>query len=212
MYIIQLLYIITLTIKRKSIQMNQINIKFHKQEDEHYKEYFDHARGQRSAVEFFKLIFNNYLASEKGFTIAEESLIEQSINILNTTRESFQQMAVLQYAKKICQQQKNKINTPKKSAVADKHANELLDKMMETNNKTEKQWYEKVYINPLTLSKFSKNSINIEVIKRCLILNRLRINEHHKKHDMNEDHNRKCANYLKNNKKTLIVVSEITNC
>ena len=72
-------------------------------------------------------------------------------------------------------------------------------------------WYERRFISQKAVADYAKErktqdpnnlTLNIGVIKRYLLNHQADIEQHHLKHNMDEDHNRKVFNYKRMHKET----------
>lgn len=122
----------------------------------------------------------------------EKNKIDEAARISNMSSEAIIVAGALQYANKII----DSVNDGK-TGNADIRINNFVNDIIAKNNAA-KEWFEKIEITQgLLADKERGGGFNRENIKRYLSANRNRIDEHHAKHKIEIDHNRKVANYLR---------------
>lgn len=122
----------------------------------------------------------------------EKNKIDEAARISNMTNEAIIVAGALQYANKIV----DSVNDGK-TGNADIRINNFVNDLMAKNN-VAKEWFEKIEITQGVLAdKERGGGFNRANIQRYLSANRNRIDEHHAKHKIEIDHNRKAANHLR---------------
>jgi hypothetical protein len=149
-------------------------------------------------------MFHTWKAGEKNLTSRERLLIQEAVDMSQIDAETFKKIALLEKAHRVLRQKNRSLKMGEeyvgKSKGADLKAYGFLEKMFEHND-TATDKYEKIYINSRSLSKFADNSLNQDVVKRCLLSNDGKIETHHHQHGLHANHNRDCALRLKMLKK-----------
>lgn len=126
------------------------------------------------------------------FSESDKKILNEASSISNMTVESLIVAGALQYANKIIES----VNDGK-SGNADIRINNFVNDLMAKNDAAG-AWFEKIEITQGVLAdKERGGGFNRENIKRYLSANRHRIEEHHAKHKIEPDHNRKVATYLR---------------
>ena len=137
----------------------------------------------------------------------EKELARKAAEIAGQSFEEIRKKAIMKAVRGIIDNNaiidKN-IHSNKK--VADLRIAEIVSEMI-TNNDKEKKWYNRKFISQKSIENYANerkriaNSNNLTpgiiVIKRYIESNRALLDEHHLKHKMNKEHNRKAYNYKK---------------
>ena len=189
-----------MTAREKPRQLNISNV-----DEDIYDSFKDICQDKRmSAKELFTDMFHTWKAGEKNLTSRERLLIQEAVDMSQIDAETFKKIALLEKAHRVLRQKNRSLKMGEeyvgKSKGADLKAYGFLEKMFEHND-TATDKYEKIYINSRSLSKFADNSLNQDVVKRCLLSNDGKIETHHHQHGLHANHNRDCALRLKMLKK-----------
>ncbi len=159
-----------------------------------------------------KIIWDNFKYSHIPFDSEEKSLINQALEISGLSIEELKKQSILKAAKNIIVNKDRVVvlkevdkNSRTSTKAADLRVAEVVAEMMLHNDQAE-QWYQRKFINQKTISEYAKKrkeldqnnlALNINVIKRYLQNYQELIVQHHLKHQMQEDYNRKVFNFIR---------------
>lgn len=149
--------------------------------------------------------FDSYLTKEKTPSIFLRELLDNYKNIsslknidkvCDIKKLSLNQVvgeALVEYIIKALKADKQGLTGHTKSMKADKHIAEIVEKIIDSNNKAEDS-KDIIYINQTSIVKWLRNRqlplVNFAVIKRYLRLNADYLEEHHNKLGISSSHNR----------------------
>jgi hypothetical protein len=140
------------------------------------------------------------------YTEKEQKIIDEACEISGLTQSEIYKQSALKCAKSILNKKKNAVpieevnkNSKTSGRAADLRVKEFVDEIMLSNDSiSDDEWYKRKYLSKSyildeslekhrTDSSFS--SFSAAVVQRYLTAHRKEIEEHHKKHNMNQDHN-----------------------
>jgi hypothetical protein len=196
-------------IKKKAPQLSvsgvdeQIKTEFLQYQKEH---------NMSSQHEVLKIIWDNFKYSQVLFNDEEKQLIDQALEMSGLSIEELKKQSMLKAVRSIIIN-KGKVvvlkevdkNSRTSARAADLRVVEIVAEMMLHNDQAE-QWYQRKFINQKTISEYAKKrkeldqnnfTLNTGVIKRYLENYQEIIAQHHLKHDMHEDYNRKVFNFMR---------------
>jgi hypothetical protein len=165
-----------------------------------------------SKHKLLEIIWDNFKYSQILFDVEEKQLIDQALEISNLSIEELKKQSILKAVRSIIAN-KGKVavlkevdkNSRTSARAADLRVTEIVAEMMLHNDQAE-QWYQRKFINQKTISEYAKKrkeldqnnfTLNTSVIKRYLENYQELIVQHHLKHDMHEDYNRKVFNFMR---------------
>ena len=168
-----------------------------------------------SKHKLLEIIWNNFKYSQIQFNDEEKQLIDQALEISGLSIEELKKQSILKAVRSIMVN-KGKVvvlkevdkNSRTSARAADLRIAEIVAEMMLHNDQAE-QWYQRKFINQKTISEYAKKrkeldqnnfTLNTGVIKRYLENYQEIIVQHHLKHDMHEDYNRKVFNFIRTQK------------
>ena len=165
-----------------------------------------------SKHKLLEIIWDNFKYSQILFDVEEKQLIDQALEMSNLSIEELKKQSILKAVRSIIAN-KGKVavlkevdkNSRTSARAADLRVTEIVAEMMLHNDQAE-QWYQRKFINQKTISEYAKKrkeldqnnfTLNTSVIKRYLENYQELIVQHHLKHDMHEDYNRKVFNFMR---------------
>jgi len=162
-------------------------------------------------TQVFERMLNNFKLFDLYFTDEEQEIIKQAKEKTGDYYNRKVKNTILRTANNLLNSEDKEINTSVSNSyhAANKRADEVLEKMIETNNNAS-SWTDKTFINQVSISRFStdlkdkgviKYKLSTDVIRRCLVNNKNKIDKHHKSLGLDKKHNLKKYHFL--NKKNL---------
>lgn len=157
------------------------------------KEEFDsYITKERTAGNFVSELLENY----KNIYSLKTNYSENLNKVCRIKRLNFNQVigeALVEYITKALKADKQGLTGHTKSMKADKHIAEIVEKIIDNNNKA-KDSKDIIYINQTSIVNWLRNNqmplVNFAVIKRYLRLNVDYLEEHHRKLNITPSHNR----------------------
>lgn len=187
--------------KKTQSYENRTSVAVHMEDRDRLNELMESSGFQGSQRDFFKLLVDNYSGTAL-FSTNDTKRIEAAAQVSGMSFESIIVTGALKYAELLI----NTITPPsedgepvedEKRKPADYRVHQAVEEIMAANDKADSLW-DKVEITQGVLS--SKTGCNRQSIKRYLSANKARIEQHHAKHKIEADHNRRAGNYKKVNK------------
>ena len=162
-------------------------------------------------TQVFERMLHNFKLFDLYFTDEEQEIIKQAKEKTGDYYNRKVKNTILRTANNLLNTEDKEINTSISNSyhAANKRADEVLEKMIETNNDAT-TWTDKTFINQASISRFStdlkdkeviKFKLSADVIRRCLVNNKNKIDKHHKSLGLDKKHNLKKYHFL--NKKNL---------
>ena len=159
-----------------------------------------------------EIIWDNFKYAYISFDTEEKGIIDRALEISGLSIEELKKQSILRAARNIIAN-KDKVtvlkevdkNSRTSTRAADLRIAEIVAEMILHNDQAE-QWYQRKFINQKTIGEYAKKrkqldqnnlSLNTGVIKRYLENYQELIAQHHLKHDMQEDYNRKVFNFMR---------------
>jgi hypothetical protein len=165
-----------------------------------------------SKHKLLEIIWDNFKYSQIQFDDEEKQLIDRALKMSNLSIEELKKQSILRTARNIIANKDKSVvlkevdkNSRTSARAADLRVADIVAEMMLHNDQAE-QWYQRKFINQKTIGEYAKDrkqlsvnnlSLNTGVIKRYLENYQEIIAQHHLKHDMQEDHNRKVFNFIR---------------
>lgn len=175
------------------------NIKGHFNED-----FFAYKTAHNLKVDaLFNTMWQTFINYNNLFSEEETEVIKKAANETNNTPKDLIRLLTLRGLKNL-----SKVRNVNKEHVytqqADQRMNTVLQAMMKNNDQA-KNWFDKIYITPYSIKNYvatHQNEVGIRVIsqnvlKRSVGAFKEVLEQHHKKHHLDEHHNRKAYNYFR---------------
>lgn len=149
-------------------------------------------------------LLNNYRNFYIDLSKEEQKLMQEALILAPTSLKKKIKRGALRYAIDIVNFQKTDkrdidINIKNSSKAADVRADALLNQIFKHND-TSTNWYDKIFIKKTSVLDYAIEQKELKpesfcvgkvVLDRCLERNKILINNHHKKHELENDHNTK---------------------
>ena len=194
-------------VRKQQLSINPVDERIKTEFLQYQKEY-----NIASKHKLLEIIWNNFKYSQIQFNYEEKQLIDQALEISGLSLEELKKQSILKAVRSIIVT-KGKVvvlkevdkNSRTSARAADLRIAEIVAEMMLHNDQAE-QWYQRKFINQKTISEYAKKrkeldqnnfTLNTGVIKRYLENYQEIIVQHHLKHDMHEDYNRKVFNFMR---------------
>jgi hypothetical protein len=157
-------------------------------------------------LQLFERMLQNFKFFNLSFTEEEQQKIEQAKIKSGDYYNRKIKNSILRTANNLLNSEDKDVSTDVSNSYhsANKRADEVLDKMIETNNNAS-SWTDKTFINQVSISRFSsdlkdkdivKFKLSNDVIRRCLVNNQDKIEKHHKNLGLEKKHNLKKYHFL----------------
>ena len=190
------------------------NISINNISEELKKDFYNISNTETNA-KTLELLVKHYKLLGFSFSDEEHDIIQKAIDVSPKASRRTIHNAIVNAAKSINKSIETKTYElqHKNSAIAaDKRALNVLNLMFKHNDKA-KQWFNRIFITPSSFMKFAQESkdagiidtiFNKYTIYRCIERSQGLIDEHHKKHKLEANHNVKAHHHrrkLENSKK-----------
>jgi hypothetical protein len=157
-------------------------------------------------LELFERMLQNFKFFNLSFTEEEQHKIEQAKIKCGDYYNRKVKNSILRTTNNLLDSEDKDVSTNVSNSYhsANKRADEVLDKMIKTNNNAD-SWTDKTFINQVSISRFSsdlkdkgivKFKLSNDVIRRCLVNNQDRIEKHHINLGLEKKHNLKKYHFL----------------